>query len=116
MGKIHRLRDSDFLCPRFERAENQRSVCFHPAKKRKDDVFNALLYVSFPHQSELDWYEVAVSLFDADVFGEMIFQIGFNRSEDDANVYISLLYGRERIKEKATEDELDISKDLLTEF
>lgn len=85
-------------------------------EKWKDDVFNALLYVSFPHQTELDWYEVAVSLLDADVFGEMMFQIGFNRSEDDANVYISLLYGRERIKEKNTEDELDINKELLTEF
>ena len=85
-------------------------------KKWKNDVFNALLYISFPHQSELDWYEVAGSLFDADIFGEMMFQIGFNRSEDDANVYISLLYGRERIKEKNSEDELDINKELLTEF
>lgn len=85
-------------------------------EKWKDTVFNALLYISFPQNTDWDLLEFAASLLDSQIFGDMMFQIGFNREEDDVNACISLLYGIERIKGKSADDEVDINIELLTEF
>ena len=90
-------------------------------KKEKHDgeIFHALCYFSIPRSCG-DWeiWEGSYGILkNSSLNGNIIIQIGFNAAEDNDKISFSLLYGREHIKNKASEDsEENINKDFLTEF
>lgn len=71
-------------------------------KKGKDDLFNALLYVS--SQSTIIYHlnEAWNSLSETAINGEFIVQAGVNSGENDNKIYISLMYGKKKMIDSAS--------------
>lgn len=71
------------------------------ANKRKDAIFNGMLYLSIPHCEGLDiLIDLCDILRDSSINGNLIFQLGLNAEEDDETYTVSLLCGEERIRKE----------------
>lgn len=86
------------------------------ANKRKDAIFNGMLYLSIPHCEGLDiLIDLCDILRDSSINGNLIFQLGLNAEEDDETYTVSLLYGEEHIrKEESNSNDNSLVQEILT--
>ena len=70
-----------------------------------DAVFNALLYFSIPHSGGLEIVEGSYDILESSsINGNVVVQFAFNAEDDDETISISLMCGRECIKDNGTQD------------